>query len=205
MVKLLDNVYTTKLHHREEDKLEWMPSKTQCFQVKSYYKELRLNPFSLTDYLESSCTTKGGFFHMVWLLGKILSTDNLRKRGLIIMDQCFMCKVSGLWIVVSYFLFIWCVLGNAFFCIGIIILLGGTRWWEKQWGDMECCCSMFNVVPWRERNAHCFEGKDMHMTKLKLLFLKILYDWTLNSHAFSTKDFLEFLDSVLLLLFFIFI
>lgn len=65
MVKLLDNVYTTKLHHREEDKLEWMPSKTQCFQVKSYYKELRLNPFSLTDYLESSCTTKGGFFHMV--------------------------------------------------------------------------------------------------------------------------------------------
>lgn len=64
---------------------------------------------------------------------------------------------------------------------------------------------MFSVVPWRERNAHCFEGKDMHMTKLKLLFLKILYDWALNSHAFSTKDFLEFLDSVLLLLFFIFI
>lgn len=41
MVQLLDNVYTTKLHHREEDKLEWMPSKTQSFQVKSYYKELR--------------------------------------------------------------------------------------------------------------------------------------------------------------------
>lgn len=40
---------------------------------------------------------------------------------------------------------------------------------------------------------------------LKLLFLKTLYDWTLNTHAFSTKDFLEFLDSVLLLLFFIYL
>lgn len=29
------------------------------------------------------------------MLGKILSTDNLRKRDIIVMDWLFMCKQSG--------------------------------------------------------------------------------------------------------------
>lgn len=54
---------------------------------------------------------------------------------------------------------------------------------------------MLNVVS-LERNAPCFEGKKHDLDKLKFLFLKTLYKWTLTSSIFSTVDFLEFLDTI---------
>ena len=44
MIQLLDDAYTTTLCHEEERqtrKLVWLPSKTEGFQVNSYYKQLR--------------------------------------------------------------------------------------------------------------------------------------------------------------------
>ena len=44
MIQLLDDAYTTTLCHEEERqtrKLAWLPSKTEGFQVNSYYKQLR--------------------------------------------------------------------------------------------------------------------------------------------------------------------
>jgi hypothetical protein len=42
----------------------------------------------------------------------------------------------------------------------------------------------------------CFERQEKHMSKLKYLVLKTLYDWTSTSHAYSALDFLEFLDTL---------
>ena len=45
----------------------------------------------------------------------------------------------------------------------------------------------------REKDACCFEGKEVHPMKLKFLFFKILKDWTSTSHTFSIVDFLKVL------------
>ncbi len=45
---------------------------------------------------------------------------------------------------------------------------------------------------WRERNGCCFEGKELHLTKLNFLFLKTLHEWTLASTSFSTSNLLDF-------------
>ena len=39
-------------------------------------------------------TSRVVFFIWSAALGKILTTDNLRKRGCVVMDWCYMCKKS---------------------------------------------------------------------------------------------------------------
>ena len=41
---------------------------------------------------------------------------------------------------------IWRVLGNVFFCVGIFILLERMFWLEKQWGDLERCFPVYNLM-----------------------------------------------------------
>lgn len=51
--------------------------------------------FSMAEHLESSCPAQGGIISCYVMLDKILTTDDLRKRGLIIMDWYIMCKSHG--------------------------------------------------------------------------------------------------------------
>ena len=39
--------------------------------------------------------SKVAFFVWTAALGKILITNNLKKRGCIVMDRCYMCKKNG--------------------------------------------------------------------------------------------------------------
>jgi hypothetical protein len=57
-------------------------------------------------------------------------------------------------------------------------------------------CIMWCI--WREQNAWFFEGKEMSMAKLKYLFLKSFYDWTLTYSSASVVGLLDFLDSLLI-------
>lgn len=66
MTQLLDYIYARKIHHGEVNELEWIPSKTQGFQVKNYYKTSRrekgVGGIFLGKAIESCCTAKGVFF-----------------------------------------------------------------------------------------------------------------------------------------------
>ena len=92
-------------------------------------------------------TIKGGFFSWCVPLGMTLTTDNVRKRGLIIMDQFLMCYSHGenvahtflccavareMWSLVFY---LFGFLGDALFCVGIVILFEETVCQKKKWGD----------------------------------------------------------------------
>jgi hypothetical protein len=111
----------------------WSPSKRKLFEVSSFFGVLSLS----SDRYEVGCSSfpwKGilkvkvlrrvSFFVWMASLGKILTLDNLCKRGLIVVDWCCMCKRSGesinhlllhcevactLW---SAFFSFWCEVGN---------------------------------------------------------------------------------------------
>lgn len=53
---------------------------------------------------------------------------------------------GGLGIVVISCLFVWCLSGNTFFNVGFVILLERMFCQEKQWGHVESCFFVFNVV-----------------------------------------------------------
>jgi hypothetical protein len=97
-------LYETRRHVGRVDRICWTPAKRKCFEVSSFFGVL--SPVS--DRYEVGCSSfpwKGiwkvkvpfrvSFFIWTASLGKILTLDNLRKRGLIVMDWCCMCKRSG--------------------------------------------------------------------------------------------------------------
>ena len=86
------------------DHICWIPSKRKLFEVCSFFGVFSLS----SDRYEVGCSSflwkgiwkvkvplKVSFFVWTASLGKILTLDNLRKRGLIVVDWCCMCKRSG--------------------------------------------------------------------------------------------------------------
>ena len=102
---------------------------------------------------------------------------------------------AGLGVVVDGFLLVWCLLINALFCDG------GLLCWNARIGKINggiwkvvTLCLMLYL--WREMNAHCFEGRELSLVKLKFLLLKTLYEWTSTFYTSLTADFLEFLNTL---------
>jgi hypothetical protein len=50
---------------------------------------------SLEEYLADQGSFESGFFRLVGGSRKILTMDNLRKRHVIVVDRCCMCKRNG--------------------------------------------------------------------------------------------------------------
>lgn len=50
--------------------------------------------FSLKVYLEELCSTKGVFCYLVGCWSKILTLDQLQKRGMAIVNRCSLCQES---------------------------------------------------------------------------------------------------------------
>ena len=81
-----------------EDRLCWRGSSKEGFQVRTYYKYLLL-----ADGIEvpwkriwkTKAPPRVAFFVWVAALGRILTTDNLRRRNVIVLDWCCMCKENG--------------------------------------------------------------------------------------------------------------
>jgi len=80
VTSFFDLLYSLRLRQGIKDKICWIHSKRRTFEVISFYHVLWL-PFSLEKHLTT--------------LGKILTLDNLRKRNIIVMEWCYMCKTCG--------------------------------------------------------------------------------------------------------------
>jgi hypothetical protein len=91
-------LYSLQGTREGEDKIWWTPSRKGKFDVKSFYKVLAYNdahPFPWKSIWRTKAPVKVAFFAWTAALGKILTMDNLRKRHVIVIDWCCMCKRHG--------------------------------------------------------------------------------------------------------------
>ena len=94
----LDLIYATPLSGMREDILCQESPSNHKFAVKRYYRSLSpLSPILFPWKLiwKVKVPHRVAFFSWTATLGKVLTIDNLRKRGLIIQEWCCMCKRSG--------------------------------------------------------------------------------------------------------------
>ena len=94
----MDIIYANPLSGIGEDLLCWESPSNQKFAVKRYYRSL--SPRSSISFpwkliWKVKVPPQVAFLSWTVTLGKVLTIDNLRKRGLIIQEWCCMCKQSG--------------------------------------------------------------------------------------------------------------
>ena len=150
-----------------------------------------------------------GSYFFVWVasLGKNLTAENLRKRNIILVNWCCLCKGDG---EIVDQLLLHCHFLREFW--DMMLALFGVQWvmpqkvvdvlacWQGSYGRHRysriwmCIphCLMWYI--WRERNAGSFEGCALSVLDLKLLTLKTLDEWVSIMGCFSCSDLAEFLD-----------
>jgi hypothetical protein len=88
-------LYSSKLRGEEEDKLWWVPSRKGKFEVKSFYRVLLprgSSSFPWKSIWRTKAPLRVAFFAWKAARSKILTLDNLRKRGMIIVNRCWLCE-----------------------------------------------------------------------------------------------------------------
>jgi hypothetical protein len=91
-------LYSCKISQGNADRLYWSPSKKGVFEVKSFYKILSntaTEMFPWKSIWRSKVPSRVAFFGWNAVLGRILTHDNLRKRSIVIVEWCCMCKKNG--------------------------------------------------------------------------------------------------------------
>jgi hypothetical protein len=138
--------------------------------------------------------------------GKIPTIDNLRRRGMIVVNRCWLCEsdrefvdhlllhcevANALWnVIFSWFGLCWVMPGSVrelFAC-----------WWSSGrsrsavvW-KMIPLCLMWCI--WRERNIRCFEDSLRSFEKICHYFLFTLSIWTAGWLASTVISFPDFLS-----------
>ena len=151
----------------------------------------------------------GFFFCLVSILGyRILTADNLMRRGYQLAGWCCMCHRDGETI---NHLLIHCELAYGLW--SFVFQKFGTLWvlpgcvldlffgWYNGLGKLHS--KVWNMVPpyllwtlWRERNSRIFENTERTDSQLQELFSNTLYDWA-TAWGYSRSDSVtSFLDSL---------
>lgn len=73
----------------------WTPARIHGFEVESYYKKLRSGGGSSFSWKKFGVLPKVAFFSWTIASRKILTTGNLSKHGISIVDGCCMCNLNG--------------------------------------------------------------------------------------------------------------
>ena len=116
------------------DKIWWDLDRKGKFTVKSFNNVLITKDCSPFPWKSIWCTKaplRVAFFVWSAALGKILTLDNLRKKNMVLVNRCGMCKkdeesVDHLFIHCKCAQFLW----NAFFsCFGLA--------WAMPWGVVD--------------------------------------------------------------------
>ena len=148
------------------------------------------------------------FFVWAAALGRILTTDNLRRHHVIVLDWCCMCKKSGENIL---HLLMHCLVARKVW--NFIFSIFGIQWVMpcgvldllSCWG--ECCRSVrirkvWDRITlcvfwclWWERNSRSFEGTERNLLEIKGTVLRTIMDWAKTSGVLSFSFVLDFLDS----------
>jgi hypothetical protein len=207
----LDLLYSVTIHSHEEDKLIWKLSPGKGFQVKSFYNAIcspGFGSFPWKSIWKTKAPPRVAFFSWTAALGKILTAENLRHRGIILVNWCCMCKVAGesvdhLLLHCTYARELW----------DMIFVLFGVHWvmprsvmalfdcWQGSLGRHQNAV-IWRAVPhcvlwclWRERNARTFEGCETSVVDLKLHFYRLLLDWLSVIGLFNFTNVIDLIDS----------
>ena len=204
-------IYSSRIRPGVADSLCWNPSSRGLFEVRSFYSIL-IHPISQDSFpwkgvWKAKVPPRVAFFVWTSALGKILTTDNLRKRRVMIQDWCCMCKSSGesvnhlllhcpvaweLWSMVLILFGITWVMPR-----GVVDLLNcwhGPRSKSeagKIW-KMTPHCLMWCI--WQERNDRTFNGVEKSIPALKLHLLLTLLSWAKASHLDSSCSLSDMID-----------
>ena len=182
----MELIYSIPLKGEGEDKLGWRHNLNKGFLVKEYYRCLNMvsfDPFPWKSIWKAKVPPRVAFFSWTAGLGRLLTIDNLRKRHLILVDWCCMCKRSGE--SVDHLL-LHCPM--AWELWSMVLGLFGVHWvmrchvldvwagWQGCYGN-HCNLVVWRMVPhcvmwclWRERNVRHFEDCERSVSALQLLF-----------------------------------
>uniref|UniRef100_A0A2N9IE81 Reverse transcriptase zinc-binding domain-containing protein n=1 Tax=Fagus sylvatica TaxID=28930 RepID=A0A2N9IE81_FAGSY len=187
VAEFLDVIYMVVPTQGVLDTICWKHDVRKEFSVNSFYQCL-LSPthrdYPWRSVWKPRVPPKVNFFIWTASLGKVLTIDNLRKRKLVIMDWCCMCKEAGESID---HLFLHCYTARELW--GLILSMFGV-WWvmPRHVVDLLACwngrtrrcraASIWGLIPhclmwviWRERNARSFEDSEKSIQDLKQVFL----------------------------------
>jgi hypothetical protein len=207
----MELLYSCSIRQGHLDSLCWRPSSQKTFQVRSYYSAL-LNPsrisFPWRSVWKAKVPSRVAFFSWTATLGRILTIDNLRKRKVLIIDWCCMCKSNGE--SVNHLL-LHCPLAQELW--NLVLSLFGISWVMPRGVEELFACwsgikghtdsgAIWKAAPhcliwclWRERNSRTFSGEEQSVTKLKFSFLQTLFEWLKASHLVSATTVAEMLDN----------
>jgi hypothetical protein len=204
-------LYSSRIRQGVADSLCWTPSSRGLFEVRSFYSVL-MHPSS-QDYFpwkgvwKAKVPPRVAFFVWTSALGKILTTDNLRKRRVMIQDWCCMCQMSGE--SVNHLL-LHCPV--AWELWSVVLTLFGITWvMPRGVGDLLSCWhgprnkseagKIWKMTPhcllwciWQERNARTFNGVEKSIPALKLHLLHTLLSWAKASHLDSSCSLSDMID-----------
>jgi hypothetical protein len=91
-------LYSCKLRGVGEDKLWWVPSRKGIFEVKSFYQVLSSfgsNSFPWKSVWRLKAPPRVAFFAWTAARSKIFTLDNLRRRGMVLVNKCWLCESDG--------------------------------------------------------------------------------------------------------------
>ena len=92
-------LYSTEFPMAQGDSLKWRFNNYKICTVKAYYSilttQLDITLFPWKNIWRSRVPSKVTLFVWSAALGNILTTDNLRKRGCVVLDWCYICKKNG--------------------------------------------------------------------------------------------------------------
>ena len=161
----------------------WILAKSRGFEVSSYYQALLgvgIQSFPWRSIWKPKVPYRVAFFVWTAVLGTILTIDNLRKRKVVILDWCYMCKSKGesvdQFLLRCPIVFELCSYGVHL--VWYIMVLSG-------WLSLIVWCGAFGR---RETTGV------LTLADLKLLFFKTLSDWMsiIGRHSiFSVYDLMD--------------
>ena len=97
-VSFMEFLYSLPIRRGTVDSIWWLLSNKGIFEVRSYYfvlVQFTGTYFPWRSVWNSKVPSRVAFFIWIAALGRILTTDNLCRRRIIILDWCRMCRSDG--------------------------------------------------------------------------------------------------------------
>ena len=186
-----------------EDKIYFREAKGGLFSIKFVYQflsEIEVHPFPSKIVWNSWVPCNVGFFAWEASWGRILTLDQIKRRGRALANRCFLCedevetvehlllhcsKAKVLWdfflgIFGVQWVFPFLVRGSLLSWQGSFV--GKKR--KKAWMAAPLC--LFWSI-WRERNMIAFDDKCFSVNRLKTSFVFSLWSWS-NVHIIENLD-----------------
>ena len=209
---LLGELYKLRGIGVGEDEIRWLGFRSGVFSVSSFYQLLARERFVEGPWRVvwlTGITPKVSFFVWTAALNRILTIDNLMRRGWVMVNRCCMCGLAEetvdhlllhciaayqLWsLVYSIFGIVWVQPGSV---ASVLWSWAGGRVGKrrrKAWLFVPHCLMW---LIWLERNRRTFQDTTVLVSQLKSRFVSILLSWVFGRVEPDVSSFLNFIDDL---------